>query len=677
VARTSSFNRPPRSPRKTGFALIAVVAAIGACFLLGGLIGFFLLAKFGDFPSIHSAAAYRPSVSSKIYDRNNKVVGEIYLEKRTLVNYAAIPPHVVNAFVAAEDAHFFKHRGVDYVAILRAVVKDVLHGGYAQGASTITQQTVKSLFLTPEKSVQRKMKELILAYRIEKAMSKEEILYLYLNQIYLGDGAYGVEAAARTYFNKGVGELTVAEGALLAGLAQAPTRYSPRQHLDLAKMRQKYVLRRMGEVGFITAAQAEESFRTKLTIAPPSTFRSKAAYFLEYVRLYLQEKYGADAIYKSQLNIYTTIDGRMQEAADDAVTQGLKRLEADRKLAGIQGALIAIDPHTGGILSMVGGADFAQSQFNRALQAKRQPGSAFKPIVYAAAIEKGKTVVSTVDDSPIEFEKNETEMWKPRNYDGTFLGPITMLEALAKSRNLATVRLLSEIGVDAALDMARALGIESPIERNLSIALGSASVSPIELCTAYSTFASLGERPTPYFIREVRDGAGNVLEKTIPRITRTVSPETAYLSVRLMQEVVRSGTAASAKWLGSEIAGKTGTTNDSNDAWFVGFSPDIAAAVWVGFDTPKPLGHGSAASIALPIWSSYMGRALGATPRHEFPVPPGITFAHVDPSTAKVLPSGSTEGIMLPFKLGTVPEPGAGGTGDVAAPKPGQADDLL
>ncbi|HEY5997259.1 MAG TPA: PBP1A family penicillin-binding protein [Candidatus Deferrimicrobiaceae bacterium] len=677
MARTPSFNLPSRSPRKTGFALVVVAAAIGACLLLAGLIGFLLLAKFGDFPSIHSAAAYRPSVSSKIFDRNNKIVGEIYLEKRTLVPFEAIPPHVVNAFVAAEDAHFFKHKGVDYLAILRAVVKDVLHGGYAQGASTITQQTVKSLFLTPEKSVQRKMKELILAYRIEKAMSKEEILYLYLNQIYLGDGAYGVEAAARTYFNKGVGELSVAEGALLAGLAQAPTRYSPRQHLDLAKMRQKYVLRRMAEVGFITASQAEASFGTVLKIAPPSTFRSKAAYFLEYVRVYLQDKYGADAIYKSQLNIYTTIDGRMQEAADDAVTQGLKKLEADRKLAGIQGALIAIDPHTGGVLSMVGGADFAQSQFNRALQAKRQPGSAFKPIVYAAAIEKGKTVVSTVDDSPIEFEKNETEMWKPRNYDGTFLGPITMLEALAKSRNLATVRLLSEIGVDAALDMARALGIQSPIERNLSIALGSASVSPIELCTVYSTFASLGERPTPYFIREVRDGAGNVLEKTTPQITRTVSPETAYLSVRLMQEVVRSGTAASAKWLGSEIAGKTGTTNDSNDAWFVGFSPDIAAAVWVGFDTPKPLGHGSAASIALPIWTSYMGRALGATPRHEFPVPPGITFAHVDPSTAKVLPSGSTDGIMLPFKLGTVPEPGAGGTGDGAAPKPGQADDLL
>jgi penicillin-binding protein 1A len=677
VARKLSFLKPSTPPSRKGFAVLAVIATIGVCLVLGGLLGFFLLAKFGDFPSIQSAAAYRPSVSSKIYDRNNKVVGEIYLEKRTLVPYESIPPHVVNAFVAAEDAHFFKHKGVDYFAILRAVVKDMLHGGYAQGASTITQQTVKSLFLTPEKNVQRKMKEIILSYRIEHAMTKQEILYLYLNQIYLGDGAYGVEAAARTFFNKSVGELSVAEGAMLAGLAQAPTRYSPRNHFDQAKARQKYVLRRMGEVGFITPQQADEAFNLKLTIAPPSTFRSKAAYFLEYVRNYLAEKYGADAIYKSQLNIYTTIDARMQEAADDALTEGLKRLDADRKLAGIQGALIALDPHTGGVLSMVGGADFAQSQFNRALQAKRQPGSAFKPIVYAAAIEKGKTVISTVDDSPIEFEKSETEMWKPRNYDGTFLGPITMLEALAKSRNLATVRLLSEIGVDSALDMARSLGIQSPIERNLSIALGSSSVSPIELCTVYATFAALGERPTPYFIREVRDGSGNVLEKAGPRIERTISPETAYLTVRLMQEVVRSGTAASARGLGPDIAGKTGTTNDSNDAWFVGFSPDIAAAVWVGYDTPKPLGHGSAASIALPIWIRYMGRALGVAPSHEFPVPPGITFAHVDPSTNKVLPSGSTEGVVLPFKLGTVPEAGAAGTGGGTAPKAAPADDLL
>jgi penicillin-binding protein 1A len=674
VARKTPFRNPSRFPWKT--AAIAVVG-IGACVLLGLLLGFLLLAQFGDFPSIQSASAYRPSVSSKIYDRNNKVVGEIYLERRTLVPYSAIPPHVVNAFLAAEDAKFFEHKGVDYKAILRAIIKDILHGGYAQGASTITQQTVKNLFLTPERSIQRKMKEVILSYRLENAMSKQEILYLYLNQIYLGEGAYGVEAASRTFFSKGVAELSVAEGALLAGLAQAPTKYSPRNHFDLAKARQKYVLRRMGEVGFITPQQADAAFQLKMTMAPPSTFRSKSAYFLEYVRNYLSEKYGPDAIYKSQLNIYTTIDGRMQEAADDALTEGIKKLEADRNFAGLQGALICLDPHTGGVLSMVGGADFARSQFNRALQAKRQPGSAFKPIVYAAAIEKGKTVISTVDDSPIEFERNETEMWKPRNYDGTFLGPITMLEALAKSRNLATVRLLSEIGVDSALEMAKALGIESPIERNLSIALGSASVSPIELCNAYATFASGGERTTPYFIREVRDGAGNVLEKTDPRVTRTVSPETAYLATRLMQEVVRNGTAASARGLGPDVAGKTGTTNDTNDAWFVGFSPDVAAAVWVGFDTPKPLGHGSAASIALPIWIRFMGRALGVSPAHEFPVPPGITFAHVDASTGRVLPSGSTEGVLLPFKLGTVPEPGTGGTGPAAAPKPGQADDLL
>ena len=291
--------------------LLLIVLVAGLCFVLGAGTGIALLAKFGDFPPIESAAAYRPSVTSKIFDRNNRVVGEIYLEKRNVVPFKSIPRHVVNAFVAAEDANFFQHKGVDYFAIVRAILKDVVSGGFAQGASTITQQTVKSLFLTPEKSIGRKLKELILAYRIEKKLSKEEILYLYLNQIYLGDGAYGVEAASQTYFSRGVSTLTVAEGALLAGLAQAPSRYSPRGHIDKARARQRYVLRRMAEVGFLDKVAAEKAYEARLALAPPSTFRSKAAYFLEYVRIYLQEKYGPDAIYRSEFRIYTTIDGRL------------------------------------------------------------------------------------------------------------------------------------------------------------------------------------------------------------------------------------------------------------------------------------------------------------------------------------------------------------------------------
>ena len=387
---------------------------------------------------------------------------------------------------------------------------------------------------------------MILAYRIEKKLSKEEILYLYLNQIYLGDGAYGVEAAAQTYFSRGVSSLTVAEGALLAGLAQAPTRYSPRGHIDKARARQRYVLRRMAEVGFLDKDAAEKAYEARLALAPPSTFRSKAAYFLEHVRNYLQEKYGADAMYRSEFRIYTTIDGRLQEAAYDAVTQGVRRIEEANKYQGLQGALLCMDPGTGGVLAMVGGVDFGASQFNRALQARRQPGSAFKPVVYGAALDKGKTLVSTVDDSPIEFARSETEMWKPKNYDDTFLGPIPLLEALAKSRNLATVRLLNEIGVDTAIGMARDLGIQSPIERNLSIALGSSGVTPLEMVTAYSTFAAGGQRPTPFFIREVQDGQGHVLERTEPKVVQAIAPETAYLTIRLMQEVLRTGTGASA-----------------------------------------------------------------------------------------------------------------------------------
>ncbi|MGE5246967.1 MAG: transglycosylase domain-containing protein, partial [Verrucomicrobiota bacterium] len=307
--------------------VLLILVVTGIFFALGVATAIGLLARFGDFPSIESAQAYRPSVTSKIFDRNNRLVGEIYLEKRTLVPYDAIPPRVVKAFVAAEDAHFFRHRGVDYVAIFRAAVKDLFSGGYTQGASTITQQTVKSLFLTPEKSISRKLKEIILSYRIEGKLSKEEILYLYLNQIYLGDGAYGVEAAAHSYFGKGVSSLTLAEGALLAGLAQAPTRYSPRGHFDKAKARQRYVLRRMAEVGFITPAEAEKAYKTRLVLSPPSSFRSKAAYFLEYVRLYLQEKYGAETVNRTELKIYTTIDERLQEEATDALRDGVARLE--------------------------------------------------------------------------------------------------------------------------------------------------------------------------------------------------------------------------------------------------------------------------------------------------------------------------------------------------------------
>jgi penicillin-binding protein 1A len=665
---------PAGFPWKKLFLVLAVTLFF---FALGAGAGLTMLAKFGEFPSVESPAAYRPSVTSKIYDRNNQVVGEIFLEKRTLVPYKAIPSRVVNAFVAAEDANFFTHKGVDYIAIVRALMKDVFSGEYSQGASTITQQTVKSLFLTPEKSISRKLKEIILAFRIEEKLSKEEILYLYLNQIYLGDGAYGVEAAAHTYFGKGVGSLTLAEGALLAGLTQAPSRYSPRSHFDRAKARQRYVLRRMVEVGFIEKGDADAAYGTRLVLAPPSSFRSKSAYFLEYVRLYLQDRYGAETVNRTELRIYTTIDGRLQESATDALKDGVKRMEERNKYKGLQGALLCLDPGTGGVLAMVGGVDFAESQFNRALQARRQPGSAFKPIIYGAAIDTGKTVVATAYDSPIEFERSETEMWKPKNYDGTFLGPIPLLEALAKSRNLATVRLLNEIGVDTAIRMAQNLGISSPIERNLSIALGSSGVTPLEIVTAYSTFANGGRRPTPFFIREIHDAAGNVLERVEPRSVPAISPETAYLTIRLMQEVLRSGTAASARGLSPNLAGKTGTTNENTDAWFVGGSPDLMTGVWVGFDTPASLGdRQSAASVALPIWERFMRQAMVHYPDREFPVPAGVTFARVDPKSGKALPTDSTEGMVLPFKLGTIPE-FADPAMAPSAPRRGMGDELL
>ncbi len=661
--------RPWKTPLLLGATLLL-------CFLLGMGTGLVLLAKFGTFPSFDSVQEYRPSVSSKIYDRYNQMVGEIYIEKRTLAPYDKIPPHVVDAFVAAEDANFFKHRGVDFTAIARAAIKDLLGGSVAQGGSTITQQTVKNLFLTREKSISRKLKELILAYRMERKMSKEEILYLYLNQIYLGEGAYGVEAASRSYFGKGVGELGLAEGALLAGLPKAPTRYSPRTHPDLAKGRQRYVLRRMVEAGFLSREKADEAYAAKIVLAPPSTFRSKAAYFLEQVRMVLAEKYGTESLYRDGLRIYTTIDTRLQETAHDALTDGIRATEEKNKYEGLQGAVLVLDPHTGAVLAMVGGADFAESQFNRALQARRQPGSAFKPIVYAAALSEGKTIVSMTDDSPIEFDMTEEELWKPKNYDGTFLGPIPLIEALARSRNLATIRLLNEVGVDAALRTAKALGISSPIARNLSIALGSSGVTPLEMCVAYATFANGGLRPTPFFLREVRDAQGNVLERTAPTVERAIPPDTAYLMVRMMQEVVRSGTGRAARGLGHHLAGKTGTTNENTDAWFIGYSPDLVAGVWVGFDTPRPLGdRQSAAAVALPIWTRFMGQVLPLFPNRTFPVPPGIPFARVDPDSGKTLPPSFSRGELLPFRVGTVPEPSIAGIG-AGSPSP-LKDDLL
>ncbi|MDH3384319.1 MAG: PBP1A family penicillin-binding protein, partial [Deltaproteobacteria bacterium] len=518
---------------------------------------------------------------------------------------------------------------------------------------------------TREKSIRRKLKELILAYRMERKMSKEEILYLYLNQIYLGEGVYGVEAASRSYFGKGVDELGLAEGALLAGLPKAPTRYSPRIHPDLAKGRQRYVLRRMVEAGFLPQAEADNAYAAKIVLVPPSTFRSKAAYFLEQVRMVLAEKYGTESLYRDGLRIYTTIDTRLQEVAHDALIEGIRATEEKNKYEGLQGAVLALDPHTGAVLAMVGGTDFEQSQFNRALQARRQPGSAFKPIVYAAALSTGKTLVSMTDDSPIEFDRTEEELWKPKNYDGTFLGPIPLIEAMARSRNLATIRLLNEVGVNSALRTAKALGITSPIARNLSIALGSSGVTPLEMCVAYATFANGGLRPAPFFLREVRDAKGNVLERTAPTAERAILPDTAYLMVRMMQEVILNGTGRAARGLGHHLAGKTGTTNENTDAWFIGYSPDLVGGVWIGFDTPRPLGdRQSAAAVALPIWIRFMGQVLPLFPNRNFPIPSGITFARVDPGTGKTLPSSFSGGTLLPFRVGTVPEMAITGTGN-------------
>ncbi len=726
-----------------------------------------------DLPKFIALKEYAPDTITRIYASNGELIDEFYVERRILVPLSQIPSHVIKAFLAAEDARFFEHQGVDYKGILRAFISDIKAGRIVQGGSTITQQVVKSLFLTPKKDISRKIKEAILAYRLERSLSKEDILYLYLNQIYLGHGAYGVQAASEVYFGKDVGELSLSEAALLAGLPKAPSRYSPYAHPDAAIKRRNYVINRMLEEGFISYDDAKKALDAPLVLKPK---RLKtlgiAPYFTEYVKKYIEERYGSDALYRGGLKIYTTLDIDLQRYAHDAVVRGLKRYDKrhgyrgpimhidddsgiegfnkemmkkipsdglekgviyrgvvvdnrvaegyyivrvgriggrlyyrDMRWAGmdpsskkvsiqglfkkgdvievvvkrrgnddsdytfsleqtpdVQGALIVLEPKTGEVKAMVGGYDFNTSQFNRAVQAKRQPGSAFKPIIYAAAIDKGMTPADIIIDSPIVYEEVSKELedgivWKPKNFDEKFHGPITLREALAKSRNVVTIKLLRKIGISYVIDYARNLGIRSPLNPDLSLALGSSSLSPLELSSAYSVFASGGMMISPVFIKKVVDRDGNILEVANPSIERVISSETAYIMTSLLEGVVQNGTGWRAKALGRPAAGKTGTTNKYIDAWFVGYTADYLAGAWVGFDDQGSLGDMETGSrAALPIWLRFMKNAHKDKPIKNFSVPDGVVFAKIDPKTGKPAQLGDKDAIFEVFKKGTEPK---------------------
>ncbi len=746
--------------------VIGVVGAVGA---------YFYFSK--DLPVITTLEEYNPPVVTTIYSDDGRKIAELFDERRFVIEMSDMSASLIDAFIAAEDARFYEHEGIDIVSILRAFVKNMEAGTVVQGGSTITQQVAKSFFLTPERSYSRKIKEAILAYRIDRYFEKDEILYLYMNQIYLGNGAYGVEAASRRYFNKSAKEATLAESALLAGLTSAPSRYSPNNHPARAKSRQIYVLNRMAAHGFITEKEAEDAINDTVEIAPRQHFYTeKVPYYAEHVRRVVEGMYGRDMLYRGGLDIYTNVDIEMQEAARKAVTKGLRDLDKRQGYRGplghlegkeiedfsrshqqtldsdpleedaltkgvviqvddsekmvrvrigndvgslaledmrwarkpdpdvpygsnfvqkpgdvlrpgdvievrikgkndsedsededwhlaleqtpeVQSALLSMEPDTGRVKSMLGGRNFSTSQFNRAFQARRQPGSAFKPIIYAAAIDRGYTPATTIADTPVVYEDVEQDFtWKPRNYDGTFHGFTLLRDGLIHSRNVITVKLLQDIGIPYLVDYARKLGIESPLARDLSLSLGSSGVSLVEIVGAYSVFANQGEKVAPQFINRIEDRRGNVIYIEELPSEQVIDESTAYIITHLMEQVIEEGTGWRLKALNRPAAGKTGTTNDLQDAWFIGYTPEYVTGVWVGMDDNKTLGARETGSrAAAPIWLDYNQSVLEDKPKRFFPVPNSVVFAKIDADTGLLPIDQSRKVIYECFKEGTVP----------------------
>ncbi len=754
-----------------GFAFLAMLMGAAALTFL-----YFHISS--DLPKINKLADYRPPTVTNVFSDNGTKIGEFYKERRIVLPIDQMPENLINAFLSAEDSRFREHVGIDLVGIIRAFIKNMQAGSIVQGGSTITQQVTKSFLLTPERTYKRKIKEAILAYRIDKTFSKDDILFLYLNQIYLGHGAYGVEAAAQNYFGKTASDLNLAECAILAGLPQAPSRYSPFRSPELARQRQLYVLERMVKDGYISTTDMSEAMAVTLDIRPRKNwFNDTVPWYTEYVRRYVIEKYGEDMIYNQGINIYTAVNVEFQKFAENAVELGLRQLEKrhgyskpfknvsslgidsfSRKIAEslpnngmleenrvykgvitdvgsiediaqvkvgnnigtinltgtawadvnidksdqiddsessvkntlpskkmlkigdvvsvkalnqikpeewefalelepeVEGALISIEANTGHVKAMVGGRNYHVSQFNRAVQSRRQPGSAFKPIIYAAALDKGYTTSSIIVDSPISFKDRNNKIWKPQNYNERFYGPTRLREALVKSRNVVTVKIVQDIGLDYVIDYAKKLGITSPIDRNLSIALGSCGIPLLELVKAYTVFSNLGYLVEPVFITKIVDRDNNIIEEAASKKKKVIDMSTAYIMTNMMESVVKSGTATKAKALGRPAACKTGTTNEMNDALFVGYTPQYTTGVWVGFDKEKTLGKGeSGAKSAIPIWLNYMKKALEGKSAMEFTVPEGVVFKNVDPNTGLV--SNSSYGIRECFKEGVMPKP--------------------
>jgi penicillin-binding protein 1A len=800
------------------------VLALGFLAVLAGAVGvgLFYALILRDLPELDSLDDYRPNLITRIYSADGEVIGELARERREIVPIERVPEFLVKAFVAAEDDSFYTHDGLDYGGIGRAAWANLRAGGIKQGGSTITQQVAKTFLLTSDRTFIRKIKDMVLAKRIEEHLDKNEILYLYLNQIYLGSGAYGVEAAAQAYFGKSVEDLTLAEASLIAGVVPAPSRYTPFRNPEFARARQLFVLRRMEEEGYISPEEHRLAIEepTVLSERRVDEDRRVSAYFTEEVRRYLVERFGEDEVLTGGLAVHTTLVLRDQHAAYSSVRAGLREHDRRRGYRGptrqvpeaeweptleaigeengegpwekqavvqalvtevddeaeiarlglglgrettlgldevawarepdpdvdglatrltrvsqalrpgylveiektgekflegtedpvptftlfqepqAEGALVALDVASGRVRALIGGYSFERSQFDRAVQSRRQPGSAFKPIVYAAALNEGYTPATIVYDTPFVSADTETGfVWKPHNYSEKFYGPILLREALAKSRNLATIKILHDIGLRPVLRMAKSLGMDSPLGYELGVGLGHSETTLAELVRVYGTFASGGRRLEPVFIQEIRDRDGELLDSDVRLLDSAVAtdgdpevepaegsalkrvlaelrgkaepeageaplqpedeglePEIAYLMADLLRTVVQEGTGWRAKSLQRPIAGKTGTTNEMNDAWFIGFTPEIVAGTWVGYDVAQPLGKNESGSrAASPVFVDFMGRVLRGKTPSEFPVPEGIIFIRMDKKSGLLAPPGAAEYVFQPFREGNAP----------------------
>ncbi|MBI4425066.1 MAG: PBP1A family penicillin-binding protein [Elusimicrobia bacterium] len=658
-------------------------------------------------PSYHILEEYKPSLTTLVYDSRDQVVAELSIEKRALLTLSHIPVDLQNAVLATEDTDFFRHWGVSPKGMLRAALRNFLHGRVVQGGSTLTQQLAKLIFLTPERKITRKLREMLLAVQLERNFSKEEILQLYLNQIYFGHGAYGVQAAARIYFGKDVTELTLGECAMLAGLIKYPGGYSPFTQAKRAQARRKLVLGRMLDEGFVKDEEAKQAAAEPLPTQRPMQSGIEAPYFVEHVRRHLEPRYGYHTFWRGGLKIYTTLDLNWQKTAEQVMEKALadfdakalkewEKKRADEQAAGvdppvvstsppppIQGAFALLEVKTGAIRALIGGR--GDSQYNRATQAMRQPGSTFKPFIWAAALQSGMTGASLVEDAPLAYyydgrdwrllegatdqyaitlataafaNSPDFKVWVPNNFDSKFLGVITLRKALALSRNTASVRLIEHVGPPKVVELARQAGIRSELDAVLSLGLGTSVVSPLEMAGSFASFANGGIHAEPFDVVRVEDSSGRVLQRRVPSEKEAMSPQLAYQVASLMKWVVERGTGSNARKLKRPLAGKTGTSQDNRDLWFIGFTPDLVAAAWMGYDNDASLGRKdwTGGSTVVPWWTEIMGVVLKEYPPRDFPVPDKIVFQKVCSDTGLLALPACKHAVLESFVKGTEPQ---------------------